>query len=166
MPIYPAYHTELFPDSILRTEDKSEFSDNEPHRIAICKSYISHSHERNLNPGDIIIFYRTGGLYKGVATTIGIVENIYANLKDETELFKICRKRTVLDEAELRKFWNKYQENKPFIVNFLYTFSFRKRPNLKQLQELGVIPDITNMPRGFRQIDWDIFTKLVKFAGV
>jgi len=166
VPIYPEYHTELFPDSILRTEDKTGFLDNEPHRNAISKSYISHSHVRNLDTGDIIVFYRTGGVHKGVATTIGIVERTYDNLKNETALFEICRKRTVLNEEQLREFWNRYKSHKPFIVNFLYAFSFRRRPNLKQLEEMGVIPNILDMPRGFREINWDVFTKLVQKAGV
>jgi len=49
VPIYPAYHTELFPDSILRTESPADFVENEPHRNAISKVYISWSMERNLH---------------------------------------------------------------------------------------------------------------------
>jgi hypothetical protein len=166
VPIYPEYHTELFPDSILRTEDKEDFLDNEPHRNAISKSYISHSRVRNLKRGDIIVFYRTGGIYQGVATTIGIVEDIFTEIKDENELVGLCRKRTILKEDELKKWWKRYKTNKPFVVNFLYTYSFKKRPNLKQLIELNVIPDISDMPRGFRQISWEVFTKLVRFSGL
>ncbi|MCU0420677.1 MAG: hypothetical protein MUC38_13570 [Cyclobacteriaceae bacterium] len=166
VPIYPEYHTELFPDSILRTEDKEDFLDNEPHRNAISKSYISHSRVRNLKRGDIIVFYRTGGIYQGVATTIGIVEDVFIEIKDENELVGLCRKRTILKEDELKKWWNRYKTNKPFVVNFLYTYSFKKRPNLKQLIELNVIPDISDMPRGFRQISWEVFTKLVRFSGL
>lgn len=166
VPIYPEYHTELFPDSILRTEEKEDFLDNEPHRNAISKSYISHSRERNLKRGDIIVFYRTGGFYQGVATTIGIVEDIFTEIKDENELVKICRKRTILKEEELKKWWNRYRNNKPFVVNFLYAYSFKRRPNLKQLIQMEVIPSIFDMPRGFRKINWEVFTKLVRFSGL
>jgi hypothetical protein len=65
VPIYPEYHTELFPDSILRTESPKNFTENEPHRNALSKVYISRSHEKNLKPGDLIVFYRTGGIYQG-----------------------------------------------------------------------------------------------------
>jgi hypothetical protein len=156
----------LFPDSILRTEEKEDFLDNEPHRNAISKSYISHSRERNLKRGDIIVFYRTGGFYQGVATTIGIVEDIFTDIKDENELIRICRKRTILKEEELRKWWNRYRNNKPFVVNFLYAYSFKRRPNLKQLIQMEVIPSIFDMPRGFRKINWEVFTKLVRFSGL
>lgn len=41
VPIYPKYHTDLFPDSILRTESPADFVESEPHRNAISKVYIS-----------------------------------------------------------------------------------------------------------------------------
>lgn len=166
VPIYPAYHTDLFPDSILNTESPKDWVKGEPHRNALSKAYISHGRERNLKPGDIIVFYRTGGIYAGVATTIGIVESVVDGIKNETELIKLCQKKTVLKDEELIKFWNHYPTIKPFIVNFIFAFSFKKRPNLKQLIELSVIPDIKDMPRGFRKIEREVFTNLVKFAGV
>lgn len=166
VPIYPEYHTELFPDSILRTESPLDFVENEPHRNALSKAYISHSQERNLKSGDIIVFYRTGGIYEGVATTIGIVESTNNSIKDENDLIQICRKRTVLNDEGLKTFWNRYKTTKPFVVNFLYAFSFKRRPNLKQLIELGVIPNIKDMPRGFRKLDRELLIKLIKTAGV
>lgn len=80
VPIKPEYHTELLPDSILTTETTSDFIENEPHRNAISKTYISRSREKGLNAGDLIIFYRSGGLYKSVISTIGIVENIITKI--------------------------------------------------------------------------------------
>lgn len=168
VPIYPTYHTELFPDSILRTESPLHFVENEPHRNALSKVYISHSWERNLKTGDIIVFYRTGDthpkIYSGVATTIGIVESIKNDIKDENELIQLCRKRTVLSNKELKEFWTRYKANKPFIVNFLYAYSLPKRPNLKALNEMGVIPDIGDMPRGFRKIERNLFLKLANYS--
>ena len=52
LPIYPEYHTEIFPDSILRTESPIDFVENEPHRNAISKVYISRSLEKNVRAGD------------------------------------------------------------------------------------------------------------------
>ncbi|NTW31787.1 MAG: hypothetical protein HGB12_04050 [Bacteroidetes bacterium] len=170
VPIYPQYHTELFPDSKLNTEDAANYIENLPHRNAICKSYISHSHERNLNTGDIIVFYRTGEttpkIYTSVTTTIGIIDNVFNNIPDFKKLLEICKKRTVLTSDELKEYWNRYGKNKPFVVNFLYAYSFKKRATLKQLLELGVIKDLNDVPRGFKEIDWDLFIKLVKFSGI
>ncbi len=152
VPIYPQYHTELFPDSILRTESPMGFVENEPHRNAISKVYISWSIDRNLNPGDVIVFYRTGGYYKSVVTTIGVVENVIDNISNEKDFIQLCRKRSVFTNEELSKHWTRYPRNRPFIVNFLYVYSFPKQINMKRLIEIGVIRSVDNAPRGFTQI--------------
>ena len=153
VPIYPEYHTELLPDSILNNESPQEYIESEPHRNAIQKVYISRSVFRDLVPGDVILFYRTGGYYKGVMTTIGVVDSVVADIKSEHDFIRLCRKRSVFNDAELKKHWNWNSSNRPFVVNFLYLYSFPKRPNLKSLIDLGIIRDISSAPRGFEQIE-------------
>lgn len=150
--IYPKYHTELFPDSILRTESPMDFVENEPHRNAISKVFISRSVERNLEPGDVIVFYRTGGYYKSVVTTIGVVESVIDNIPSEKHFIRLCRKRSVFTDEELSKQWNFNRKNQPFIVNFLYTYSFPKKVIMQKLIEIGVISGVDDAPRGFTQI--------------
>lgn len=152
VPIYPEYHTELFPDSILRTESPADFVESEPHRNAISKVYISRSIERNLEPGDVIVFYRTGGYHLSVVTTIGVVESVIDNIGSEADFIRLCRKRSVFTDQELSKHWNYRKNNRPFIVNFLYAYSFPKRINMKRLIEIGVIKNVDDAPRGFREI--------------
>ena len=164
--IYPEYHTELLPDSILKTESPSQYVDNEPFRNAISKVYICRSYFKNLKVGDIIIFYRTGGQYKGVATTIGVVENVTINIKDVNHFILLCRKRSVFSDQKLIEQWNFRTNNRPFIVNFLYSYSFPKRPNLKTLVDIGVIPDIMSAPRGFEPVRRDAFERLLVEAEV
>lgn len=152
VPIYPQYHTELFPDSILRTESPMGFVENEPHRNAISKVYISRSIYRNLSSGDVILFYRTGGYYKSVVTTIGIVEKVIDRISNEDDFIRLCRKRSVFTDEELSRHWNRYPGSRPFIVNFLYVYSFPKLINMKRLIEIGVIPSVDDAPRGFTPI--------------
>lgn len=161
--IYPDYHTELFPDSILRTESSKDFVDNEPHRNALSKVYISRSWERNLKSGDIIVFYRTGGRRKGVATTIGVVESLVLNIQDEAHFIALCRKRSVFSDDELKKHWN-HKKSRPFIVNFLYVSSFRKRPNLDWLIENNIVRSIEDAPQGFVKISEGNFRDILKYA--
>jgi predicted nucleic acid-binding protein len=162
VPIYPEYHTELFPDSILRTESPMDFIENEPHRNAISKVYISRSVERKLNSGDVIIFYRTGGYYKSVVTTIGVAERVIDNIPSEEDFIRLCRKRSVFSDEELSRHWNLYKRNRPFIVNFLYVYSFPKRINMKRLIEIGVIPSVEDAPRGFTQISVKNFRGILR----
>ena len=165
--IYPDYHTSLFPDSILRTESPDDFVEPEPYRNAISKVYVSRSIERNLKSGDIIIFYRTsggtgGGYYRSVITTLGIVENVHTNIPNFEQFLRLCGKRSVFSQQELKLWWDNIPSNRPFIVNFLYAYSFPKRLNLKTLIELGVIKDIQSAPRGFTEISNDLFEIILR----
>ena len=167
VPIYPEYHTELLPDSILRTENPKNFIENKPNRNAISKVYISRSIERNLNSGDIIVFYRTksGGpaYYTSVTTTIGVVQQVFTNISSLEQFIKLCRKRSVFSDNELAEWWNYNPQNRPFIGNFLYVYSFPKRLNLSSLKNLGIIEVA---PRGFEPLSDDAFTKLLENSNV
>lgn len=162
VPIYPDYHTELFPDSILRTESPKDFIENEPHRNAISKVYVCRSIERNLRSGDIVVFYRTGGYYQGVVSTIGVVENVVTNISSAEQLILLCRKRSVFTDKQLVEQWNHNPKSRPFIVNFLYVYSLNKRLNLKSLIDLEIIKDVNSVPRGFAKISLDNFEAIIK----
>ncbi|CAM2913318.1 PIN domain-containing protein [Paenibacillus sediminis] len=164
-PIYPEYHTNLFPDSILRTESPADYIENEPFRNAISKVFISRSIERNLNAGDIIVFYRTGGYYESVITTIGIVESVITDIKDPQHFISLCKKRSVFTDKALLEFWH-YKKSRPFIVNFLYAYSFPKRINMKRLIELGVIQSVHSAPRGFMRITYQNFKDIIREAQI
>ncbi|WP_431293480.1 PIN domain-containing protein [Pedobacter sp. P26] len=162
VPIYPEYHTELMPDSILHTEAKANFIDNEPHRNSIGKVYISRSREKDIKTGDILVFYRTGGFYKSVVTTIAIVDSVYFNFEGEDDFITKCRKRSVFTDDKLKEYWNYNVRNRPFLVNFLYVYSFPNRINLKRLIELGVIKDLESVPRGFQKITKEMLINILK----
>ncbi len=166
-PIYPDYHTDLLPDSILRTESPHNFIENEPHRNAISKVYISRSYERNLKTGDIIVFYRTketnkNAYFSSVITTIGIVESLILDIKNIEDFIRKCRRRSVFSDLKLKEFWNYNPNSRPFIVNFLYVYSFPKRINLQELINLGIIKDIQSVPRGFQKITTEQFRTILK----
>ncbi|HDY87968.1 MAG TPA: hypothetical protein ENH82_07645 [bacterium] len=166
VPIYPPYHTELFPDSILRTESPVDFIENKPNRNAISKVYISRSFERNLKTGDIIVFYRTKcdgpAYYTSVTTTIGVIQSIITDIESEAQFIELCRKRSVFSDQELRDHWNYQRNNHPFIVNFLYVYTFPKRMNLKALIDAEVIQSTDTVPRGFEQISDDKFQLIME----
>ncbi|HKW16023.1 MAG TPA: PIN domain-containing protein [Terriglobales bacterium] len=164
VPIRPQYHTTLLPDSILRTESPNDFVEQEPHRNAIRKVYVSRSYFRSLHRGDTIVFYRTGGYYKSVVTTLGIVDGVYVRIMNEEHFISLCRKRSVFSDEELREQWKDNKTSRPFIVGFLYAYSFPKRPTLKELIDNGIIQDIESAPRGFEQINQDQFSKILRLS--
>jgi predicted RNA-binding protein with PUA-like domain len=163
-PIYPEYHTSLLPDSILRTESPANFVEQEPHRNAIRKVYVSRSVFRDLQIGDAIVFYRTGGYYKSVVTTVGVVEDVHRNIRDEAHFISLCRKRSVFTDKELMEQWRYRSGDRPFIVGFLYSQSFLRRPTMKELIENGVIRDVHSAPRGFEPITKDQFKTILRLA--
>ena len=167
VPIWPEYHSDLLPDSVLNTEDPENYVDSKSHRNALSKVYISRSFERSMSPGDIIVFYRTksGGPahYTSVATTIGVVQNVVTDILDERSFLAACRKRSVFSDNKLLEYWNYQPHGRPFIVNFLHVQSFPKRPNLQRLRELDIIKEA---PRGFEILSDDAFERLVSAAEI
>lgn len=163
VPIYPAYHTELFPDSVLKTESPEDFIEHTPNRNAISKVYISRSINRSLVPGDVIVFYRTasGGKawYTSVATTLGVVQNVTTNIRDKSHFIELCRKRSVFSDEQLGEHWDYNARSRPFVVNFLYLYSFPKRMNREALVKSGVLGDMA--PRGFERLTDEQFQILL-----
>jgi hypothetical protein len=168
VPIYPEYHTELLPDSILKTEDPEDFEDNKPNRNALSKVYISRSIERDLRVGDIIVFYRTKSSagpawFTSVATTIGVVQEVIDDIPDLKTFLAVCRKRSVFTDAGLKEFWDYKPGNRPFVVNFLFVYSLPTRPNLKQLDEIGMVKS-SAVPRGFARISDESFERMLEVS--
>ena len=161
VPIYPDYHTELIPDSILHNENIHNFKDSKPHSNALSKVYISRSIERNIKKNDLIIFYRTGGYFKSVITTIAVVEDVVHNFNNFEEFKSKCKNRSVLNESKLLEFWDYNKRNRPFLINFIYIYSFPKRINLKRLIDLKIIKSIDDTPRGLKKINVDEFNKII-----
>ena len=161
VPIYPEYHTELLPDSILNTESPEEFIEDFPHRNCINKVYVSRSMEPYPSVGDILVFYRTGGYYKSVVTTVGEVLEVKTDFQDENDFILYCRKKSVYPEQALREMW-RYSTRKPFVVNFLYAYSFPHRINMKELIDLKVLTGINDAPRGFKPITKEQFEIILK----
>ena len=161
VPIYPDYHTELLPDSILSTESPEEFIEDSPHRNCINKVYVSRAMTPHPQKDDILVFYRTGGYYKSVVSTIGVVQEIRYDFKDEDDFVLYCRKSSVFPEKQLRDMW-RYAPNKPFVVKFLYVYSFPHRINMKELIDLQVLSGVNDAPRGFKKITKEQFSKILK----
>lgn len=161
VPIYPEYHTELLPDSILNTESPEDFVEDSPHRNGISKVYVSRAWEPHPRKGEILVFYRTGGLYKGVVTTIGVVSDTRETFASKEEFIKYCLRGSVFPEKELEKMWD-YKPQKPFVVNFLYVYSFPNRINMERLIDMGIFKGVNDAPRGFYKISKDQFEAILK----
>jgi hypothetical protein len=80
------------PDSKLNTENEVDFLGRESCKYALQKVYISQTFERNINKGDIILFYCMGQdgsrkKYSSVITTCGIITDVIFDLESKEDLF-------------------------------------------------------------------------------
>lgn len=161
VPIYPEYHTELLPDSILNTESPSDYVEDFPHRNCIGKVYVSWAYPPYPEKGDILVFYRTGGFRKSVVSTIGVMVDMQKKFEDEKDFLSYCRKASVFPEKELHKMWQ-HKNKRPLALQFLYVYSFPHRINMARLIELGILAGIKDAPRGFRPISTEQFNLILK----
>ncbi|HXT00079.1 MAG TPA: N-acetyltransferase, partial [Elusimicrobiota bacterium] len=96
VPIRPGYHQVLFSDHPENQEQLSLFTTGN----AIKLAYLCHSSIGGIQPGDILLFYRSGDI-KGI-TSLGIVESA-AHLSDLDKIVQLVSKRTVYPISELTK---------------------------------------------------------------
>lgn len=112
--IYPKYHSVMFPDSILTTENKDIITDisytNSIHKIYVCSIYGV----ENLKNGDIIVVYRTGEAnknaeYSAVATSICVVEEVrlQSSFKNFNEFFAYANAYSVFDRSDLYHWYSR-----------------------------------------------------------
>lgn len=168
VPIYPAYHTDLFPESILRTESPADYVELLPYRNGIAKSYISRSIDRSARPGDSLLFYRTQdhgpGWYTSVVTTLAVVEKLVLDIHSFDDFAAACRRRSIFSDDELRLHWDYNPRNRPFVVHLLHIQSFARRPNRRTLVDAGLIPEAP--PRGLTPVDADSVQQILRLGEV
>lgn len=166
LPILPQYHTSLLPDSILRNENENDFLAKTPYRYALQKVYISFAPERNINPGDIVIFYRNGvqgnAGHTAVLTSVAIVEEAISGFTSKEEYMGHVQNRSVFTNDELERFWQKHQGNQ-IVLKFVFVKSFVKRPILKFLWDTDII-SFPNGPRPFTRISDEQFNMILREA--
>lgn len=162
LPIYPQFHTPLFPDSRLNNE--VEIIANVPHRYALQKVYITWSSEQSIGAGDLILFYRMGETtpkkYSSVLTTVGVVDEVISSFSSEEDFLKHCQNRSVFSEDELKGFWQKNQYNIK-VLKFVYVKSLSKKLTLEYLWNRGIV-DPPSGPRPFTIISDEQFEMILR----
>lgn len=164
--IHPKYHTPLFPDSILKTEQRERDAlikdvshTNSIHKIYLCKM----NDVDQLRPGDILIIYRTkdglkSAYYTSVATSICVVEEIKkpCDFKNLDEFIKYTNYYSIFDKETLSKFYN---ERKTVVIKMTYNAAFNHRIINKELvKEVKLNPEYW----GFFSLTDEQFNDIIK----
>ncbi|KKK70760.1 hypothetical protein LCGC14_2920730, partial [marine sediment metagenome] len=134
IPIQPQYHERLFTDFPRRQSTLNEFSGNfiiEGNTIK--KAYLSHSSSKKMEPGDIIIFYRSKDMKSVVS--LGVIESVYYNVSDPNEITSTVGKRSVYSSSEI----NEIALQPTTIILFNHHFHFKKPITLKNLLKLDIL---------------------------
>lgn len=167
--VYPKYHLQLFPDSILLTEQVDLIKDVS-HTNSIHKVYLAGmSGLDQLRPGDVLVIYRTSdekgaAYYRSVATGICVVEEVkdIASFANEEEFLRYCKPFAVFTDLELKDLFKRRKY--PVLIRFTFNISFKKRPNRKALIEnAGLNPEEY---WGFLQINKQQFIAIANMGEV
>lgn len=162
LPIYPQYHTDLFPDMILKNEDMHLYQDNFPHRYAVEKIYLTGAFDIKAKPGDLLLIYRNGERipkrYSSVVTGIAVVEEIIKT-RTADECVAICKNRSIFSESDIRRLHTKY----PTIVKLLDFSSFKNKVTLGALYDNNIISQDSG-PRPFTEITGNQFNTIYQLG--
>ena len=162
LPILPKYHTDLFPDKILRSESPSEFGDKLAHRYAIEKVYLTGAFNIQAKPNDVLLIYRmkdgNNAHYSSVVTGMAIIQDMKFSRSAE-DCINFCKNRSVFSEEEIRLLFNNY----PNAVSLLDSITFKKKVTLKELRDMGIF-DYNEGPRPFRPISKQQFCDIFKLG--
>ena len=164
MPIFPKYHTSLFPDAALYREKGIDLIGELPHRYALQKVYISWSIARGAKSGDLVLFYRTGDTspkkYSSVITSVGVIDEIVYNFSDKDDFMRQCKNRSVFTEEDLIRFWQEHKANLQ-IIKFVYVKELEKKITLGFLWDNDIV-DAPNGPRPFSAISDEQFETIIE----
>ncbi len=151
IPIIPDYHHRLFTDYKSRQTTISEHS----HEFVvegntISKAYLSHSKIKKIKPGDLLLFYRSKSKKsrskdQGEITSLGVVEEIYLDIKDIEEIEKLTRSRTVYTLQEIKD----KVEKQTMLILFRWHFHL---PNPLKLNDLINMEILKAPPQSITQI--------------
>lgn len=163
--ILPKYHSELFPDSILRNENYNLIKDvshtNSIHKIYVCFMYGVNT----LKPGDIVCIYRSSdgqgaAHYRSVITSICVVEEVktkkdFSNVDD---YLTYTNSYSIFDEEELKAYWVNNNPNLT-VVRMTYNIALTRRIT-KQI----LVEDLNINPRywGFYDLTDEQFSQILE----
>jgi hypothetical protein len=141
--VYPEYHSQLLPDSILKNEPR-EIIQDVSHTNTIHKIYIGRLPLTRMKQGDIAVIYRTTdgigpAFYRSVATSLCVIEETKTkkDFPDEESFIKYASPHSVFSKDELRE---KYvNEDRLYVAKMTYNSAFASRITRgRLLEEVGV----------------------------
>ncbi|WP_187647749.1 N-acetyltransferase [Nitrosophilus labii] len=166
--IYPEYHTRLFPDSKLKTENSDEIIRDISHTNGIFKNYIAKIHGlQKLKPGDVLVIYRTkdkgrqSARYSSVLTSLCVVleKKHQDEFRDFSDFYIYCKPYSVFTRNELMY---QYKTGDKKVVRMTYNVAFKKRLIKEYIEKNFGIPNYW----GFFEIPKEFLKQIIIDANV
>lgn len=156
LPIMAEYHTKLFPDLILKTENKADFYDLDPSSYSLEKVYVCgvNPYDKGAKDGDTFLIYYMGKTYpkhySSTCTGLAVLATAktFYNLDD---FLTTCKNKSVFSTDELKKLFNKFRT----VIKLIPYKTFEKKIPLYKLREAGVIG--IDGPRPFNKISKEFY---------
>lgn len=162
LPIYSQFHTDLFPDMILKNEDMHLYEENKAHRYAIEKIYLSGAFNIEAKPGDLALIYRMGDRYpkhySSVITGIAITEDIIQT-KTVEECIRICNNRSIFSTEDIREQFKRRRT----VIKLLDYLPFKNKITLDKLRQYNIISQNSG-PRQFEMLSKENFEIIYKLG--
>lgn len=141
--VYPEYHSQLLPDSILNNEPK-EIVKDVSHTNTIHKIYIGRIPLNRLSPGDVIVIYRTSdnkgpAYFRSVVSSVGVVEEVKqkSDFASADDFVFYASPHSVFSPDELRAQY--VSSPRLYTAKFTYNAAFAKRITRGELlDDVGV----------------------------
>ncbi|WP_152418366.1 PIN domain-containing protein [Halorubrum aidingense] len=149
-PIRPTYHDRLFTSYQNRQTSLVEF-DGEFHTEgnAIKKAYLTGAKNYQIEPGDILLFYRS--VDEKAVTSIGVCEEAYFNITDTDKIQKLVGKRSVFTADEIAE----RAESGTNVILFRWHFDLDECISYKNLLDSGVLSGPLQVMQGISEEDYE-----------
>jgi hypothetical protein len=127
LPIESQWHTDLFPDLYLRSEDMSLYEER-PCGYAVEKIYVCKGIPAILAPGDVMVIYRMANRYPAryysVASGYCIIQEIKHTYSFD-EYKSLCSNKSVFNDNQLNDLY--YNYGRRTVIKLLYVKSLEKK---------------------------------------
>jgi len=134
IPVRPEYHNKLFPGYSGRDVPLNEFwGEFLSESNAIKKAYLSGAKNRQLEPGDVLLFYRSQDNME--VTSIGVLEEVHYGMTNPDRISRIVGKRSVFTRNDIRQI----SETSTSILLFRWHFDLENPIRYNELKNNEVI---------------------------
>lgn len=158
VPIQPRYHNKLFTSYEKRQPGLNEFDGVfRSEGNAIRKAYLSNAKTRQIDPGDLLLFYRSSDHQE--LTSLGVCQEVEYGLTDPDEISRIVGKRSVFSESEIEEI----SEAPTTVLLFSWHFDLSNPLSYDLLRENDVL---AGPPQVMQRVDEQGYTYIRNKGGI